>query len=93
MELVTLVRDAYATLGVPFGAPADAVRSAYRSGVRSVHPDAGGDAPDAAKRLGELRAAYERVKPLQRPVAPWSKAGALAAYAAPPPEPTFDVVA
>jgi hypothetical protein len=93
MELVALVRDAYATLGVPFGAPADAVRSAYRSSVRSVHPDTGGDEPGAATRLRELRAAYERVKPLQRPVAPWTKAGALAAYAPPPPEPTFDVVA
>jgi DnaJ domain len=92
MELVALVRDAYATLGVPFGAPADAVRSAYRSGVRSVHPDVGGEAPNAATRLGELRAAYERVKPLAQPVAPWTKASALAAYAPPLPEPTLDVL-
>ena len=93
MELVALVRDAYATLGVPFGAPADAVRSAYRSGLRSVHPDAAGADPDAAAKLHELRAAYERVKPLQRPIAPWTKAGALAAYGPPAPEPSFDVVA
>ena len=87
------IRDAYATLGVPVGAPADAVRSAYRSGLRSVHPDAAGERDGAAAKLDELRTAYERVKALGPPVAPWTRTGALAAYAPLAPEPAVDVLA
>ena len=92
MELVALARDAYATLGVPFGASADEVRRAYREGMRSAHPDTGGGA-DSVPRLEDLRAAYERVKPLRMPVDPRAAEAALAAYAPPTPAPRFDVLA
>ena len=93
MELVALARDAYSTLGVPFGASADEVRRAYRAGLRTAHPDTGAADADAATRLEELRAAYERVKPLRSPVDPRAAEAALAAYAPPPPAPTLDVLA
>jgi len=35
--------DLYAELGLPWGAPVEAVRAAYRRLAKTAHPDAGGD--------------------------------------------------
>lgn len=45
-------RTAFATLGLPAGAPLEEVKSAYRSKVKDVHPDQGGD-EDEFKRVRE----------------------------------------
>lgn len=45
-------RTAFATLGLPADAPLEEVKSAYRSKVKDVHPDQGGD-EDEFKRVRE----------------------------------------
>jgi hypothetical protein len=45
---------ARALLGVPAGATADAVETAFRQRLRTAHPDAGGSS-DATRRLTEAR--------------------------------------
>jgi hypothetical protein len=42
--------DPFAVLGLPATASADQVKAAYRSAVRALHPDVGGD-PDAFQRV------------------------------------------
>jgi curved DNA-binding protein CbpA len=49
----------YCVLGISRGASQDEIRRAYRRLVRQYHPDVNPNAPDAAKRLTELSAAYE----------------------------------
>jgi hypothetical protein len=52
------VRTAFATLGLPAGAPLEEVTSAYRSKVKDVHPDHGGDEDDFKR----VREAYTTAK-------------------------------
>src|ERR1700742_3293636 len=51
-------RDYYEVLGVPRGASADEIRSAYRRLARENHPDVSKD-PDASARFSEISEAYE----------------------------------
>jgi curved DNA-binding protein CbpA len=51
--------DAYATLGVDPGAPAEAVSAAYRALARRWHPD--GRTPDPV-RMSEINQAYNLIK-------------------------------
>ena len=56
--------DAYATLGVGPGAPAEVISAAYRRLARIYHPD--GRAQDA-RRMIEINRAYDLIKtPEQR---------------------------
>lgn len=59
--------DPYTALGVPRDADADAIRTAYRSRARGVHPDVNHGDPHAAEKFKELVAAYELLSdPLRR---------------------------
>jgi len=51
-------RDFYDVLGVPRNADADAIRNAYRSLARRLHPDVN-KAPDAQAKFTEVQEAYD----------------------------------
>jgi len=51
--------DLYQRLGVKRGATDAEIKKAYRSLAKQLHPDRNKDKPDAAKRFGEVTAAYD----------------------------------
>jgi DnaJ-class molecular chaperone len=53
------MRDPYEVLGVPRGASAAAIKSAYRKLAKKYHPDANTNDPKAAARFSELNSANE----------------------------------
>jgi DnaJ-class molecular chaperone len=53
------MRDPYDVLGVPKGATAKDVKSAFRKQAKKLHPDANKTDPKAAGKFAELNAAYE----------------------------------
>jgi DnaJ-class molecular chaperone len=53
------MRDPYEVLGVPRGASAAAIKSAYRKLAKKHHPDSNKNDPKAAARFAELNAANE----------------------------------
>ena len=53
------MRDPYEVLGVPRGASAAAIKSAYRKLAKKHHPDSNKDDPKAADRFSELNTANE----------------------------------
>src|SRR3954447_1201002 len=53
------VRDPYEVLGVPRGASAAAIKSAYRKLAKKFHPDANKNDPKSAARFSELNSANE----------------------------------
>jgi DnaJ-class molecular chaperone len=53
------MRDPYEVLGVPRGAAAGQIKSAFRKLAKKHHPDANKDDPKAADRFAEINAAYE----------------------------------
>ncbi|NWG25515.1 MAG: J domain-containing protein [Pseudorhodoplanes sp.] len=53
------MRDPYDVLGVPRGASASNIKSAFRKLAKKHHPDANKNDPKAAARFSELNAAYE----------------------------------
>jgi DnaJ-class molecular chaperone len=53
------MRDPYEVLGVPRGASAAAIKSAYRKLAKKHHPDANKNDPKSAARFSELNAANE----------------------------------
>ena len=53
------MRDPYEVLGVPRGASAAAIKSAYRKLAKKHHPDANKNDPKAAARFSELSSANE----------------------------------
>ena len=53
------MRDPYEVLGVPRGASAAAIKSAYRKLAKKHHPDSNTDDPKAAGRFSEINSANE----------------------------------
>jgi len=53
------MRDPYEVLGVPRGAAAGQIKSAFRKLAKKHHPDANKDDPKASERFAEANAAYE----------------------------------
>ncbi len=53
------MRDPYDVLGVPRGASAANIKSAFRKLAKKLHPDANKNDPKAASRFAELNGAYE----------------------------------
>ena len=53
------MRDPYEVLGVPRGASAAAIKSAYRKLAKKHHPDSNKDDPKAAERFSEINSANE----------------------------------
>src|ERR1700745_4004446 len=53
------MRDPYEVLGVPRGASAAAIKSAYRKLAKKHHPDSNKNDPKAAARFAEINTANE----------------------------------
>src|ERR1700751_3060997 len=53
------MRDPYEVLGVPRGANAAAIKSAYRKLAKKHHPDSNKNDPKAAARFAEINTAHE----------------------------------
>ncbi len=53
------MRDPYEVLGVPRGAAAGQIKSAFRKLAKKHHPDANQDDPKAADKFAEVNGAYE----------------------------------
>ena len=53
------MRDPYEVLGVPRGASAAAIKSAYRKLAKKHHPDSNKNDPKAAERFSEINSANE----------------------------------
>ena len=53
------MRDPYEVLGVPRGASAAAIKSAYRKLAKKHHPDANKNDPKSAARFSEINSANE----------------------------------
>ena len=53
------MRDPYEILGVPKGATASNIKSAYRRLAKKLHPDANKNDPKSAAQFSELNSAYE----------------------------------
>ena len=51
--------DLYQRLGIKRGASEAEIKKAYRSLAKQLHPDRNKDNPNAAKRFGEVTAAYD----------------------------------
>lgn len=57
-----MVKDPYAVLGVSPGASEDEIKTAYRKLAKKYHPDLNPGNAEAARRMNEINAAYDRIK-------------------------------
>ena len=57
-----MISDPYKVIGVLPTASDEEIAKAYRKMAKKYHPDVNRGAPDAAKRMSEINAAYEQIK-------------------------------
>merc|ERR1719229_663763 len=58
-EATEKTEDLYATLGLPRGSDADAIKAAYRRLVKEVHPDVRPNDPEAQERFRQISHAHQ----------------------------------
>ena len=61
------MKDPYEVLGLSRDATAAQIKAAYHEMAKRYHPDLNRDDPNAAQRMNEINAAYERLKDLPPP--------------------------
>lgn len=57
-----MINDPYAVLGVSPGASEDEIKTAYRKLAKKYHPDLNPGNAEAARKMNEINAAYDRIK-------------------------------
>ena len=57
-----MVNDPYAVLGVSPGASEEEIKTAYRKLAKKYHPDLNPGNAEAARKMNEINAAYDRIK-------------------------------
>ncbi|MCD8007461.1 MAG: DnaJ domain-containing protein, partial [Clostridiales bacterium] len=56
-----MIDDPYKVLGVTPDTPPDEIKKAYRKLAKQYHPDLHPNAPECARKMNEIHAAYDQL--------------------------------